>query len=458
MDWVPVWDHYCENGARSMEESDHDIRRRIMGKGDLQKMMSREDMDTEVIRAHMRAHPSGDYVRLDWEQKMNHEDTKNERNLPKESVRYEVLEWWGLIDRDLLIQHMAPTIPEGWDQLPDVVEVNCWLFAKTKQVFKAVFNPILKQWRPFDYYIPDPEEGQPYGNSVPYLVRDTQLLRNATTQGMMNNLAAASGPQIDVDKDRLADADSLVDFSPFTVHFTRSEAWHQNRKAIEFYQPQMYAPQYIQSLSVIDKYEDEASASPSYQSGLGAGGAGRTARGLGMLMGNSDLLMLEQNNSCDDFQISFLEKVHDWIMQFWPDQSIKGNWHVKVIPSQSQSLMDEESQRLENFAGTTANPLDAPWVHRRRLLKARARAMRVAEDDVLKTDKELQDEMEAMQNGQPPATPGADATKGPPPAAGAGPQDLPPPQPNGPPATGQAPVADDAAAHQSQTGAVPHVG
>jgi hypothetical protein len=77
-------------------------------------------------------------------------------------------------------------------------------------------------------------------------------------------------------------------------------------------------------------------------------------------------------------------------MQFHPDNAIKGDFDVKARGTSSLVAREVRAQQLDNFSAMVANPADAPFIKRDKLLRQRAEAHELS--DVIKTEDEVKAE------------------------------------------------------------------
>jgi len=168
---------------------------------------------------------------------------------------------------------------------------------------------------------------------------------------------------------------------------------------------------------------DEYTGIPRYQYGSGeAGGAGRTAAGLSMLMNASSRTMKGVIANMDEIIISTTKQTHRHIMLYDDDMDNKGD--VQVVAKASQALLHREAQqmRITETLAATNNPIDFNIMTpkgRLELLRASLRGLDAVDvDKVLPSDDEMllaEMQMQQMQQamamggGQPPVAQGPGA-------------------------------------------------
>ncbi|OYW94375.1 MAG: hypothetical protein B7Z13_04800 [Caulobacterales bacterium 32-67-6] len=93
--------------------------------------------------------------------------------------------------------------------------------------------------------------------------------------------------------------------------------------------------------------------------GGGEGGAGRTASGMSMMIGNASKQIKQLLSSIDLHVISpAIERTYQWLMQYDPDSRLKGD--LKIVARGALSLVTKEAAqvRRNEFLQFTGNPID----------------------------------------------------------------------------------------------------
>jgi hypothetical protein len=244
------------------------------------------------------------------------------------------------------------------DPLRDYM-VTAWLIGR--YVIKCQFSPSPRKRHP--YYITSFEKvpGTPVGNGLPDLLADVQEVANATLRALVNNLSIASGPQVVVNTDRLAadeDGEQLYPWKRWRV--TQDPMTNSAQKPIDFFQPQSNSQELLATYQAFSSLADDLSAIPKYLQGNSAGGAGRTASGLAMLMGNaSKILQTVAANVDRDVFEPCLGNLFDMIMLTDTSGMLTGEENVRVMGVSVAIQRETERSRQMEFLQTTANPIDA---------------------------------------------------------------------------------------------------
>lgn len=269
----------------------------------------------------------------------------------------DALQYWGTVQGQMLLDW-------GMDkkQVPDPTReyhVEAWLIGN--YVIKAVLNydPICRK----PYYTASYEKvpGNIWGNSVADLVRDPQVIANATARALVNNMGMSSGPQVGVKVDRLAAGEKITTLTPWRIWQMTSDPMGGSTadKPIEFFQPNSNA---AELMAVFDRWAalaDEYSGIPRYLTGDTTGGAGRTASGLSMLISNAGKSIKQVIGNIDIGVFKpMLERLYYWNMRYSEDPELKGD--VQIVARGASALIAKEAAqvRRSEFLATTANPID----------------------------------------------------------------------------------------------------
>jgi hypothetical protein len=245
------------------------------------------------------------------------------------------------------------------DELRDYT-VQAWMIGT--HVIKVQLSPNPR--RRHNYYITSFEKvpGTPVGNALPDILSDIENVCNATLRSLVNNLSISSGPQVVINMDRLSpdgDPNSLYPWKRW--HMTSDPVASANTQVpVSFFQPVSNANELLSVYKAFSDIADELSAIPKYLSGGGAGGgAGRTASGLAMLMGNSSKLLqtVAANVDRDIFE-PCLGNLYDMVMLTDTSGLLTGEENVRVRGVSVAVQRETQRARQLEFLQITANPID----------------------------------------------------------------------------------------------------
>lgn len=370
---VSIWNFFPDPDAKNIEECYGVVERHKMNRSQLRMLKKRPHFRSEAIDNAIAYGPN--YVRQTWEEILD----DGASTVTNES--YEVLEYWGSIEADL-IDETELEIPKEYKA--DEYQVNIWVC--NNQIIRLILNPFTPARIP---YHAAPYELNPYsffGIGVAENMSDTQMLMNGTMRMAVDNLALAGNLIIEVDETNLVPGQSM-DIFPGKVFRRQGGAPGQAVFGTKF--PSV-SQELLQMYDKARQLTDESTSMPSYaHGGTGVTGMGRTASGMSMLMGAAALTTKATIRNLDDYVLSPLGKaLFAFNMQFDYDPETNGD--LEVVARGTESLMRNEirSQKLLQFLQLTANPMDAPYVKRDYILRELATSLDLEYEKVVNDPRE----------------------------------------------------------------------
>jgi hypothetical protein len=278
------------------------------------------------------------------------------------------------------------------DELRDY-NVECWIIGS--HVIKCHLNPSPRQRNP--YFITSFEKvpGTIVGNSLIDLLADIQEASNATMRSMINNMSIASGPQVVINDDRLSPDETGADLYPWKRWHTRSDPVGSNTQPpIQFFMPVANAQQCLEVFGKLIEIADDVSAIPKYVGGQGGGGAGRTASGLAMLMGNASKILQTVSANIDrDVVEPALLQLSDLILLTDASGMLTGEEKISVLGVNVAIQRETIRQRQIEFLQATMNPTDQKIMGiggRGAVLRSVSQTLGLNGEDVVPSDDKLE--------------------------------------------------------------------
>ena len=399
---VSIWNFYPDPDAANMDEAEYVVERHKMSRTQLRTLKNRPFFRSNAIDTAISLGES--YTKEWWEQAM--EDDSNEN----QAERYEVLEFWGNVDTEVLENYQLD-IPKEYKDL-DEVSVNIWIC--NGQVLRLVLNPFTPKIIP---YYAVPYEVTPYslfGVGIAENMDDTQTLMNGFMRMAVDNAALSGNMLIEIDETNLVPGQDLEVY-PGKVFRRQGGAPGQAIFGTKF--PNVSN----ENMQMFDKARvlaDESTGFPSFAHGqTGVSGVGRTASGISMLMSAANGSIRNVVKNIDDYLLAPLAKAFfNFNMQFDFDQEIKGDLDVKARGTESLMANEVRSQRLMQFLGVVQNPVLAPFAKMDYIIREIAKSMDLDPDKLTNSmaDAAIQAEIlkkfapeppEQQQGQQPPEAP-----------------------------------------------------
>lgn len=288
---------------------------------------------------------------------------------------------------------------------PDATYDACvWLI--DRWVIKAQLNYDPLGVRPYYKASYENLPGEFWGMGIPDVLDDMQGVVNAAVRALVNNMGMASGPQVEVNTDRLDPAEDPNTIYPWKRWKTIDSQFGQNSPAIQFFQPQSNVQELLLVIEKFYQFADDFSLVPRYMAGSDkAAGAGRTASGLSMLMDAANKGLKGVVSNVDTVLKAVLEKLYAHNMMYDPDSTLKGDAQVEARGAVGLMQLETLQLRRNEFLNITANPFDMQIVGlegRAEVLRETAKGLELDTGRVVPSREAL-----AAKAAMPPAMPGA---------------------------------------------------
>jgi len=396
---VSVWNFFPDPDASNMDEAQYVIERHKMSRSQLRALKKRPYFRSNVIDEVIAAGES--YDKKYWEDDLS--DYAPDHGID----RFEVLEYWGMCDVDMLEENDVD-IPKDLKEF-DELQANIWI--SNGKLIRMVLNPFKPATIP---YMAAPYELNPYsffGVGLAENMDDTQTLMNGFMRMSVDNAVLSGNLLIEVDETNLVPGQDLSVY-PGKVFRRQGGAPGQAIFGTKF--PNV-SNENLQLFDKARQLADESTGFPSFAHGqTGVQGVGRTASGISMLMNAAAGSIKTVIKNVDDYLLKPLgEGMFRFNMQFNFNKDIKGD--LEVIARGTESLMANEvrSQRLMSFLQVASNPALAPFAKFPYIIREIAKSMELDPEKVTNNMdeaavqaeilKDMQGAMPQQQAGQPPA-------------------------------------------------------
>ena len=400
---VSVWCFYPDPDANNMDEAQFAIERHKMSRTQLRNLKKRPYFRSQVIDEAISL--GENYDKKYWEDDLS--DYAPEHGID----RFEVLEYWGMVDTAMLEEN-GVEIPNELKEF-DELQANIWIC--NNRLLRMVLNPFKPAKIP---YVAAPYELNPYsffGVGIAENMDDTQTLMNGFMRMAVDNAVLSGNLIVEVDETNLVPGQDLSLY-PGKVFRRQGGAPGQAIFGTKF-------PNVSQeNMMLFDKARvlaDESTGLPSYSYGqTGVMGVGSTASGISMLMNAASGSIKTVIKNVDDYLLRPLgEGFFRFNMQFDFDPEIKGDLEIKARGTESLMATEVRSQRLMQFLQVASNPVLAPFAKFQFIIREIAKSMDLDPDKVTNNMNEAALQAELMkefqapipQEGAPDAPAGVDA-------------------------------------------------
>jgi len=365
---VSVWNFYPDPDANNIEEAQYVVERHKLSRSQMRNLKKRPYFRSAVIDEAISL--GENYDKEYWEDDLA--DYAPEHGVE----RFEVLEYWGMCDVEML-EEQGVDIPNELSDM-DELQANIWIC--NGKLLRMVLNPFKPARIP---YMAAPYELNPYsffGVGIAENMDDTQTLMNGFMRMAVDNAVLSGNLLIEVDETNLVPGQDLSVY-PGKVFRRQGGAPGQAIFGTKF--PNVAG----ENLQLFDKARvlaDESTGFPSFAHGqTGVMGVGRTASGISMLMGAASGAIKNVIKNVDDYLLRPLgEGLFRFNMQFDFDPEIKGDLEVKARGTESLMANEVRSQRLMQFLQVSSNPALAPFAKFQYIIREIAKSLDLDPDKV----------------------------------------------------------------------------
>ena len=297
----------------------------------------------------------------------------------------DALQYWGSASGQMLIDW-------GMDreQIADVAkeyQIEAWLIGP--YVIKAVLNADPLARRPYYGYSFQQVPGSIWGNGPYDLMHDCQDMCNAAARSLAANMGISSGPQVAIISDRLPPGEDVTEMYPWKIWQFETDPMGSTAAPISFFQPNSNAQELMAVYEKFSTLADEYTGIPRYMAGFneGSGGAGRTASGMSMMIGNASKIIKQVVGGIDmNIWSPLLERLYYYNMRYSEDSDLKGDVKVVARGALSMAVKEAAQVRRNEFLQATANPFDMQIIGmegRAEVLREAARGLDMNTDKVV---------------------------------------------------------------------------
>ena len=326
-----------------------------MSRMELADLIGVPGYDDDAIRKVLEVGNGQSWINEDVELQKEEEERKfYAYNSPTEM--FDALEFWGQVSGEMLREWGLSE-----DEVPDPAreyDANVWVVGN--YVIKAVLNydPLGEKPYAKTSFIKQP--GAFWGKGIPEIIEDLQSVCNAAARSLVNNMALASGPQVEVNLERIPPNEDITQLHPWKIWQVTNDPLGSSAPAVRFAQPDSRANELMGVYDRFSRLADDHSGIPAYVYGdLNVQGAGRTASGLSMLMGSAGKGIRQVVMHIDnDVTHPIVRRQFIYNMRYDPDESIKGDAEIVARGAINLAVKETVNVRRVEFLNATANPID----------------------------------------------------------------------------------------------------
>ena len=345
---------YPEPGITRIEEG-YLFEHHPLSRSDLSDLIGVPGYDEDAIRRILDEGSGPSWINEDVELVKNEEERKFYSYMRPTDV-FDALEFWGKVSGKML-REWGLTEEEIPDEAQEY-DANVWMIGN--YVIKAVLNYDPLGQKPYckTSFIKCP--GAFWGKGIPEIIEDIQNVCNAAARALVNNMGIASGPQVEVNLERIPPNEDITQMSPWKIWQVTNDPMGSSAPAVRFTQPEDNASTLVAVYDKFARLADDHSGIPAYLYGnTDVQGAGRTSSGLSMLMGAAGKGIRQVVGHIDGDVIKpIVQRQFVYNMRYDEDESIKGDVQVVARGAVNLAVKETVNVRRIEFLNATANEID----------------------------------------------------------------------------------------------------
>jgi len=343
-DAVSPFDIYPSPTATGMDDG-YLIKKHRLTRSHLYSLRGVEGYLTDVIDELLEdLSDGGNYNWLDYSDNTRDNLEGRERKDDDPEGKIDALQFWGEVPGDKLLDWGMTDLTSEKDY-----SIELWLIKD--KIIKAVLNPNPLGRKPIFKASFRELSGQFWGIGLPEVIRDSQVMCNASARNLADNMAIAAGPQIGVDISTMPEGENYTDIFPLKVwpfDLSQGPTSAGGRQPIWFFAPPSYANELIAVYTKFSEEADTKSGIPRYAYGSReTGGPLSTATGFSMMMDNAARGIKKVVRNIDQGIIKpMIMHLYQWCMLYEEGFNLRYAGDIQIIARGSSALVAKEQKQV----------------------------------------------------------------------------------------------------------------
>jgi hypothetical protein len=312
--------------------------------------------------------------------------------------RFELWTFVGEVSRDD-IDLLGLQVPEEQRELYALSAII--VFCNDRPI-KVTLNPMDGGDLPYDVFVWERVALSPFGVGIPYLMRYAQRTVNAAWRALLDNMGASAGVQLIMSED-VYPADG-------NYQIVGRKIWRMPRggdvdKAFRVFEIPSRQVDLTNVIRLAMEFADAETALPQIAQGE-QGSAPDTVGGMTLLMNAANTVLKRLARQFDDMVTKpHIRRYYDWMMQYHPDDAIKGDMQVAARGSSALVQRDQRNQNLTEVMAAATHPKFGVFLDEKRLFRVYLESKSVVPDSVMRSDAEIAQILKNQASQEPPKSP-----------------------------------------------------
>jgi len=386
--FVSIWNIFPSPEAISAEDADYIIQRSFLSKIQLRKLAKTAEgfipgaLDKVIEEEIGLAHGYDDS-----EHPKKFDDISGTR-----LKKFEVLEFWGRLDG----QDLEPHLPIESEDIPDALPVVITVIGDV--VVKIAENP-FDDTVPFHFCNWQKNPESIWGDGIYYAIRDAQAILNFSYAMMVEGKSLSAAPLTVIDPNAFepgTDTEQIYPGKQFRVKPGASV-----RDSFTSVQIPDVTAGLLQLIQQLEREADLDSGQTSIGYGDQSPSQTKTATGMSILNSNANRQTADVVRSVSVMITKNVKAIYRWLMVDSMDSTIKGDYEAISTGYEQYVAKEVHNTQLINFLQVVGQmPEIKQYLKQEAFTRPLLRAFNMEPDKVVKTEKQVTEEMQAQQDAQ----------------------------------------------------------
>lgn len=273
------------------------------------------------------------------------------------------------------------------------------------RIIKVTLSALDSGEFPYDVMVWQGRPGSWAGVGVSRQMRECQKGANAAVRNLMDNAGLSAGPQIIVDRSKIAPANGKWELAPRKIWWSKLDSENDDvRKAFTIVTIETRQAELMAILQFWLKEAEDVTGLPMLLQGQ-QGSAPDTVGGMQIINNNGSTVLRRIARTYDDRVTEpHIGRYYEWLLLYGPDEA-KGDFTIDARGSSALVERDQQAQQLVQMLGLSLNP--AYGLDPELIAKEFLKSMRFDAAKLVLSDEKKQE----MASRQPPEDPRIAAAK-----------------------------------------------
>ena len=390
-EFCPIWDYYPDMSAKYLHQMEGQFQRLVMSRQQVRELVDAPQFFGDVIQKYLENHRVGNYKERTYERELRTLGVKLNVN-PNDGRKYEIYVYDGFLEGRWLRDAGVELTDK---QANDMVEASVWVL--DNEVIRAELSPWValepeERIKLYHVFIFEEDDSQLLGNSLPDIIRDSQMGMSAATRMLMDNASISCGPNMEVNVDLLEASQDMQSIQPYKIWYREGQGVDAQYDAVRPIKIDSHIDELSKIIEMFRGFADmETFINPQTQGDMQKGPSEpfRTAAGASMLRGDMALPFKDVVRNFDVFTVSVMNALLIFNRHFNTSPEARGDH--QVIARGASSLIAKEVRGMAyDQLATTLQPEEKVYIDWHKMVKDRLAVRDVTPSDVLVDDDEAE--------------------------------------------------------------------